>query len=58
MESAWAIADGPWADVGRYQGYIPAAAAHAVAAEGLVSIISIQYNIAISSLSTLNVITH
>ena len=42
MESAWAIAEDPWADVGRYQGYIPAAAAHAEAADGFVSIISIQ----------------
>ena len=42
MESAWAMAEDPCAEVGRYQGYIPAAAAQAVAADGFVSIISIH----------------
>ena len=42
MESAWDMAGDPCADAGLYQGYMPAAAAHADAADGFVSIIFIQ----------------
>ena len=39
------MAECPCADVGRYHGYIPAAAAQAEAADGFVSIISMQDNL-------------
>ena len=39
------MAEWPCADVGRYHGYIPAAAAQAEAADGFVSIISMQDNL-------------